>query len=259
MALTDKITAIADKIRYYTGESEKMTLEGMSEKIDTLLNAFTGDRQGGQYLFYQSKSAIRFPKIDTSRFTTFYWMYARCENAISFPEIDTSNGTNFEYMYAYTYYATEFPKALNTSNGTTLKCMFADARSMPIAPDIDTSNNEFFNGMFRTNNKLVTIPRLNLTKATNVSEMFSGCSQLVNVTFEGEIPISLVMSVCQKLSTDSAISAITHLKNYKGTDNEFVHTITFHANVKNALIALGDVSPNNNTWVDYIGDLGWNC
>ena len=94
----------------------------------------------------------------------------------------------------------------------------------------------------------------NITTATGA---FNACANLKTLNASGVIAISLSFSACP-LTAESAISIINCLKNYAGTENEFAHTITLHANTKTTLDALGAVSPNGNTWLEYANDKGWN-
>lgn len=91
---------------------------------------------------------------------------------------------------------------------------------------------------------------------TNAEKAFAN-TRVKNVIASGVIPISMSFSSTSSLTAESAISIINALKDYSGTDKEFTQTITFSAETKSALEALGATSPNGNTWLEYIGDKGW--
>lgn len=122
-----------------------------------------------------------------------------------------------------------------------------------------TYNNAlFFNGM----TCLVTIdyyipPRVILTGA-GAKEIFNNCKSLKNLTLGGNLLQNTDLKY-SPLTLESAISVITHLENYAGTENEFKYTITFSETTWGYLDADGDASPNGNSWREYINDLGWNA
>lgn len=87
MALTDKLTAIADAIRAKTGETGKMTLEQMPAKI----GGISGGGGGGGFdtsqmascFFTGDMSSIDFTGLDTSNFLATDDMFADCINVKS--------------------------------------------------------------------------------------------------------------------------------------------------------------------------------
>ena len=87
--------------------------------------------------------------------------------------------------------------------------------------------------------------------------VFSQCKYLTDVSFEGEIGTTLWFGH-SPLSVKCMKHIISHLVNYAGTENEYVYKITFTSACKTALEAEGNTSPNGNTWLDYMTDLGWN-
>lgn len=110
---------------------------------------------------------------------------------------------------------------------------------------------------FRWASEFVTIRELTVSETSTLTDAFLGLSKLQNLTIGGVIgkSISIPSSV---LTLESAKSVIMHLKNYAGTDNEFVYTVTFHANVW-ALLDADDTAPNGLTWREYINSIGWNA
>lgn len=77
------------------------------------------------------------------------------------------------------------------------------------------------------------------------------------VGFEGVIANSITLQWSELLNVESAKKLLLCLKNYKGTSNDMVNTVSLHANVWNALALEGNASPNGNTWEDYLLDIGW--
>lgn len=86
---------------------------------------------------------------------------------------------------------------------------------------------------------------------------FVNTSKLTYIGVESTVTNSISLQYCP-LENESAILFIQHLKNYAGTDSAFVYTLTFSDEVWARLDALGNVSPNGNTWKDYCNDIGWN-
>jgi hypothetical protein len=60
------------------------------------------------------------------------------------------------------------------------------------------------------------------------------------------------------LDLESAVSFIMELANYTGTENEFVYSIYFSTTTLDLLEAEGNAAPDGGTWVEYVGNLGWN-
>ena len=95
-------------------------------------------------------------------------------------------------------------------------------------------------------------------KGTTFSDtVFESCNYLVDVSFEGEIGQNIKFS-SSPLTVECMKHIISNLVNYAGTENEFVHKVTFTSACLAALEAEGNTSPNGNTWLDYMTDLGWN-
>lgn len=80
---------------------------------------------------------------------------------------------------------------------------------------------------------------------------------LVDITFEGVIGLSINFQWSTKLSVASMKSIIMHLKDYSDTTNESVYSIKFADECWAKLDAEGGVSPNGNQWSEYVIDLGW--
>ena len=98
MALTDKLTNIANTLRNYTGETEEMTLVEMADKIDSILNAITGNKQKFSYRYYNVNNIEVFPKLDLTGATDVSRMHYSCTKMIALPDYDTRNCTTFTRM-----------------------------------------------------------------------------------------------------------------------------------------------------------------
>ena len=85
MALTSKLTAIADAIRAKTGETGKMTLEQMPAKIGAISGGGGGfdTSQLGNCSFNTDSGAIDLTGLDTSNFLITTSMFDSCANVTS--------------------------------------------------------------------------------------------------------------------------------------------------------------------------------
>lgn len=118
------------------------------------------------------------------------------------------------------------------------------------------NNMEFFCYMTLLETIDCYIPPQNILTGTN--NIFKNCKSLKYLTLGGNLLQNTDLS-WSPLILESAISVITHLENYAGTENEFVYQISFSETTWEYLDAEGDTaSPNSNSWREYIMDLGWN-
>lgn len=107
MALTDKLTAIADAIRAKTGETGKMTLEQMPGKI----GGISGGGGGGGFdtsqmvscFFMGEMSSIDFTGLDTSNFIVTDDMFSSCEKitSLDLSSLDFSKVISARRMFSY--------------------------------------------------------------------------------------------------------------------------------------------------------------
>lgn len=105
MALTNKLTAIADAIRAKTGETGKMTLEQMPGKIGGISGGGTsGGFDTSQMVschFTSEISSIDLTGLDTSNFIVTESMFADCVNitSLDLSSLDFSKVFNAAYMF----------------------------------------------------------------------------------------------------------------------------------------------------------------
>lgn len=152
-------------------------------------------------------------------------------------ELDFSNCS----MFAWAFYATKFTRL--------------GVIDMSKASSAKNADNVFrvASGAYLTTIDKLIVPE----KYSLGTSSFQGCSQLTNITIEGIIIGNFTIS-SSPLTTESMKSIITHLADYSGTDKEFTYSVTFKSTCWEALDAEGTTSPNENTWREYINDLGWN-
>lgn len=121
---------------------------------------------------------------------------------------------------------------------------------IPLCTDISS----FFRGC----NALVEVGTCNFSSITKATDAFLNVYYLKKINFvEESIPISLNFSKSTLLELESAKSIIKGLKNYAGTDKEFVYSIQFSAETLALLEADGETAPDGMTWRDYAMSKGW--
>lgn len=206
-----------------------------------------------------ASSGITAPIVmDTSNITSMKNMYNNCRSLKSFPQYNTSKVTNFNSMFMLSgvYGSFEF----DGSSGIDFSMMFHGTfkyNDTTITILNGTNKGTNFGNMCNGCWALVEVNGIDFSNATNLTNTFISCSRLARLTVVGTIPISLSLAD-SPLTAESGISVIDALVDYSGTDNEGTYNITFSSTTKNALNALGAVSPNGNTWLEYANDKGWN-
>ena len=146
---------------------------------------------------------------------------------------------------------------------------------------------EIFNNLFYANYIITRIPPISFEKCTNISATFYGCTSLetieklifkadgtntidtvsYNLPFGGgckklkyiEIEGVIGCSISFRespLTLESATSVLNHLKNYAGTSEAFVYSVTFSSDTMTALNNAGAIF-NGMNWGDYLDSIGW--
>ena len=181
MSVHEKMTAIADAIRSKTGETQKLTLDAMAQAIPQIYGA------GKQ-----------------AEYDAFWDAFQKDPN---YPD-----GNRGHYSYAFSYggwtdtnynpkYPIEYSSANGISNMFTWNKKVTDTK-VPIKL-YGNGGNAF------ANSSIKRIPKLIFSGATNVSNMFLGCTTLEELHCEGELAINgLDLSACTKLNRESIESVI---------------------------------------------------
>lgn len=150
------------------------------------------------------------------------------------------NDTNFHPIY---------PIKIRTNNTNAFyQCGATDSK---VVIDIGAYD---LNNTFRYA-KFVTM-KIKIVEGANVKSAFSNMSALKNLTVTGTIGKSFDISD-SPLTVESAKNVIKALKDYS-TDAPFTYSVLFSSSVMNALDAEGNTSPNGNSWLEYLDDIGWN-
>lgn len=196
--------------------------------------------------------------------------------------LPTWNDENFKPQY--TVYAEPGTWSNGLDSGTkNIHCSITDIRPETLGVNVDWSLCENFNGaLIMTPIRYVGV--VNMTNAQSGGTLFynakslesvekvilpnpakkiafnalgfNTCRNLTEIRFEGEFYGSVSFAGCSMLSLESAKSALLHLPNYTGTENEQKFTITFHAKTW-ALLDGDNTAPDGVTWRTYVDNMGW--
>lgn len=90
-----------------------------------------------------------------------------------------------------------------------------------------------------------------------MTSTFANATQLSYIGFDGEIGHNANFQACP-LTNEGAINIIQALADANGTEYDYTYTLTLSDEVWANLDALGNVSPNGNTWREYAQDKKWN-
>lgn len=226
MPKSDYVSA-CDTIREKTGSTEPIKSNELVEKTETVYQKGyeQGKSEGGTSEVADVDTVI---SVITRGSTTFASMfsdyinvtYSEVAKVIYKPSI-TSNATNFYNMFNNCHYLTSLPE-MDTSNGTNFNRMFHNCMSLKMIPELDTSNGIKFSDMFRSCSALVTVSKIDVSKATDCARMFMGCSSLQNITFKGEIVVSIDFGDSPLLSSDSVDSIGNAVIDLTGQDSQTV-------------------------------------
>ena len=122
---------------------------------------------------------VEFPLIDTSKAINFKYTWRSCSSLSHFPLLDSSNVTNFEHTWGGCYQIDYTFPAIDTSNGTNFDGTWFYCSGMRNYSDMDMSNGTTFIGTWGYNLSLISMPIVNLTKATDITAIWVVCPSLV--------------------------------------------------------------------------------
>lgn len=120
------------------------------------------------------------PMIDTSGYTSMYYMFSNLPILTTIPQLNTSNVTDMGYMFNYCTSLTKIP-LLDTSNVTKMNYMFQNCQSLISIPQLDTSKVTTINWAFAYCLSLTTIPQLDTSSVIVVNGMFVRCYALTTL------------------------------------------------------------------------------
>jgi hypothetical protein len=198
------LTSIADAIRAKTGGTGKLGLDAMAAAIPDVHAAGVQSEYDKFWDAAQQNGARR---NYLCCFCGYGW---RDENYNPKYPIIATGGSNYLFWNCANITDTKVDIHLTAAAG---------------------NNSSTFSGC--TN--LVTIRKLIIAERTTFSSSFASCAKLEGLTIEGVIGNDMTLSPCTKLTHDSLMSVINHLKDYSGTGT--TKTMTLGANNLNKLTA----------------------
>jgi hypothetical protein len=145
-------------------------------------------------------------------------LFYQCCVLETYPQtIDCSNCTSLTGAFAYLsrLKVDNCPQIINTSKVTNWHQAFLGSPKLAVLPEMDTSAGTNFDHAFGFCSSVChTIPKLNLSKATNLNRIFYGADGLKNITFEGTINISFAPNTANsatfsKATVESMINALS--------------------------------------------------
>lgn len=250
--VNQKMTAIADNIRSFTGATEPLTLDDMAQGINDVYKA--GQESGGDgydkgYEAGQTAEYDRFwdnCQVNGNR-TNYYLGFAGSSwNKETFkPKYDIKpNGSMYMIFNQFNQYNEPFDLverlkecgvSLDFSNVTGDNYAFYNANVTHIGV-VDLRNCTSMQNTFLVGDT-VTSPLKTIDKVILKDDgkqkfytPFSNCASLENIIFEGVIGNDISFASCSKLTHDSLMSIINALKDYSGTTT--TKTLTLHVNSK---------------------------
>lgn len=205
---------IADKIREKTNKTELIKPIDFADKIDEVYDEGKKAEYDRFWNSYQSNGEIK------------SYSYAFCGNCW------TDETLNPKYTPL-------------KATATTQMFRFCAAT---VLPSIDFNDCLNLDQTYYYAREAVTIGTVILKDdGTNTfNNAFGGCSELVNISFEGVIGNSLAIGSASKLTSESVDNIIDHLKDLTETTAQ---TITFHSTVVNNLTESQLENIRNKNWI----------
>lgn len=232
MSVNEKMTAIADAIRGYTGKNDKLSLDGMATGVSEVFgvgNSRAEERyeegkvaEHNEFWNYYQQNGTRTDY--TSSFSDAGW------TAEIFKPVHNIKPTIATAMFKDSAMEIDLAKhletlgiSLNFSNCTNLANCFKNSKFTKIGT-VDASNaiGTNANDIFTGSSNLVTIELLVLSSGSATGGSFGGCTALRNLTIGGTIGWNFSVKECIYLTKDSITSIVEHL-----LDGATSRTVTF--------------------------------
>lgn len=183
-SFNDLILKIPDNLDLSQTKDISSFFEGLSsiKHIPMLdITKFTNTSQ----MFYECHNLIDIPQLDTSNVEDMSLMFQGCWRLETVPLLDTSNAKNMSHIFQECRSLKNIP-AFNTSKNTDFTLFIGIAEgtegSLIEFPSIDTSKGKKFWHMCYKQRSLVTVPVLDLSGVTTISNnldgMFGFCTSL---------------------------------------------------------------------------------
>lgn len=222
MAITDKLTAIANAVRAKLGTEQAYTLSELSENVDTV---YRKGKQTQTDTFWESAQKTSAGALRTDYSYAFAGAMWNDETYLPKYNIAPSNCSNMffhNYEIHSPFKCSAYPNApitIDTSSSTSFDRFIYDC-VVKAVPTINTMSATRLSSAFSYAVGLETIDKLILKSdgSQTFSSVFQGTTTLENIVIEGTIGQNgFDVSPCTKLTHDSLLSIINALKDYSGT------------------------------------------
>lgn len=264
------LTAIANKMRDYTGIPNKIFAEDMHYWVVDVYNAgnsngYEAGKQAEYDAFWDAfQNYGNKKKYDRAFYNHDYQDYNHWNKNTIRPKYDLIP-TSADRMF---YRVTGISNLEEHFQELGVKIDFSKSISLALAfcygdwvtfPTLDCSSASMVEAMFSQCYSLETIGRwLVSDKLKNYINAFGSCIKLKNIIVEGVIAVSISFST-SPLTVESMLSIITHLKDYSGTENAGAYTLTLKDSCKTLMAEQGVIDElGGKTYDQYITDIGWN-
>lgn len=225
-AFNEKMTAIADRIRFFNKTTRKMTLDQMADNIDIVYDhgmEAENDRFWNEFQDYGNRPAYM------QAFKHWASEYIRPKYKIATTDKSDLNNT---FMYCSklkkieaAYFDFSGHPTGATANSQSCNYTFYGCSELEEIEDIGIPAESYYYYAFMQCYKLHTIAIIRSTATTYFTNAFDGCKELVNVTFDGVVGRNINLSASTKLSHDSIISLFNCLE----TKTSGTQTVTLGA------------------------------
>lgn len=249
-SLKNFLTDIADKFRAVLGTTDAIPHSEYDTKIDDV---------------YEAGKKVHWEAIVQDDMSTYFVGRAWDENTF-LPDVDIAPTESAFQMFCGTLGFTDLIAQMNKSKGKidTSKCkhmrQFLYQTNLTTAPTISIESATDALYLITGCNDLHTIEKI-IAPANggcpNMYYMIWQCPNVQEVRFGGTFDRSINLQYCTVLSVESLTDLMVHLKNFKGTSQEFAYTLTLSPETK-AVLDDNNVMIDGVGWREYLADKGWN-
>jgi hypothetical protein len=209
MSVKSVLTTIADKIRSYTGKTDKLKLDEMPTEIEAVYNAGkSAGGGGGSEEDYQRG----YEEGRQAEYDEFWDAFQNYGNRNSYYQQFTQytwNDTTFKPKYPINCYATQSYQTFNATQ------VFSNTGVTIISVPITVTGVPLTQTFYQAQ-KLVTISSLTLNDVPSHNSAFDGCTALKNITMGGSIIADIGFAKASLLTNASVQSIIDHLADVTG-------------------------------------------
>ena len=210
---------------YYSGTNLDYELANLDTSNITYMHNMFG--------YCNNLTSLDLTDFNTANVTSMANMFISCSSltSLNLTSFDTSKVTNMDSMFYNNSNLQSLDlSSFDTSKVTNMYSMFnycSKLRTLDLS-NFDTSSVVSMTYMFYSCNSLITIPKLNASKVTNISNFASSCKSLTDfgglenlgqaysiTTSTNNYSYKLDLSSCTKLTEQSLINVLTNLYDIK--------------------------------------------